>query len=253
MRGILALASRTGLRVVEDAAQAILVERDGRPAAAAGQLGCLSFHGTKNVSCGEGGALVINDPSLIERAEIVHEKGTDRSQYLRGEVDKYSWRDIGSSFLPSEITAAILLSALESAEATNRRRMSAWRDYSKGLAPLEERGLLRRQQLPSGCSANGHMFFVTLRDEAARQSLRAHLAESGIVAATHYVPLHSSPAGRKLGRAAGNLPGTEELSSRLLRLPMWAGVDTGRVIAAIGRWADGNRSHSAGASGARLR
>lgn len=231
------LARARGVKLVEDAAQALLSSRDGRNAGTAGDLGCLSFHSTKNVTCGEGGALLVNDPALAARAEVIHEKGTDRSRFLRGEVDKYSWRDVGSSFVPSEVTAAFLLAQLERADAIGRERHRIWDAYHRGLARLEAEGLLRRQAVPAGCEGNAHIFFLLARTPEERTALLAHLRDRGIAATFHYVPLHSAPAGLRLGRSSGGLPVTESLADRLVRLPIWAGLDPAPVIDAVLSWA----------------
>lgn len=230
------LGRARGVRVVEDAAQALLSARDGRNAGTAGDLGCLSFHSTKNVTCGEGGALLVNDPSLAARAEVIHEKGTDRSRFLRGEVDKYSWRDVGSSFVPSEVTAAFLLAQLGRAEAIGRERHRIWDTYHRELAPLEAEGLVRRQSVPAGCTGNAHIYFLTTRSAEERTALLAHLRARGIAATFHYVPLHSSPAGLRHGRCAGALQVTESLADRLVRLPIWSGLDPAPVIDAVRSW-----------------
>jgi dTDP-4-amino-4,6-dideoxygalactose transaminase len=232
MEPIMALARDAGLLVIEDAAQALLSTWRGRPLGSIGALGALSFHETKNVTAGEGGALLINDPRLVERAEVVREKGTDRSRFFRGEVDKYTWVDVGSSYLPSELTAAFLFAQLEHAEEISALRAAVWRAYDRALEPLERAGLLRRQRE----QGNAHIYFVLLPSLAARTRLIADLDLRGVSAAFHYVPLHSSPAGLRYGRAAGPLPVTDDISARLLRLPLWADMteqDVAFVVAAI--------------------
>lgn len=221
MDAITAIAAKHGLAVVEDAAQGIEAAHKGRPLGSMGALGALSFHETKNVISGEGGALAVNDPGLVKRAEILWEKGTDRASFNRGEVDKYTWRDVGSSFLPSELTAAFLLAQLEEAEAITARRLALWRRYHGALAEAEARGWLRRPTVPPECRANGHIYYILLDDGATRDALLAHLKGRGIGAVFHYVPLHSSPAGRRYGRVAGSLANTDALAARLLRLPLW--------------------------------
>jgi dTDP-4-amino-4,6-dideoxygalactose transaminase len=237
MDAIMALARERGLLVVEDAAQAILAEYRGRKLGAIGHLGCLSFHETKNVISGEGGALLVNDEKLVARAEIIREKGTNRAQFFRGEVDKYSWVDIGSSYLPSEVVGAFLWAQLEQARAINARRMDLCAAYRKGLEPLARSGALALPQPePAGVTGNGHMFFVLPQDLAARTRLIAHLKARGIHSVFHYVPLHSSPAGRKFGRVAGPMTVTDDVSSRLLRLPLYFELDEGdvrHIVAAI--------------------
>ena len=226
MDTILRIAARHGLLVVEDAAQAVLSEYKGRQAGAIGQLGCLSFHETKNVISGEGGALLINDPALIERAEVIREKGTNRSKFFRGEVDKYTWVDIGSSFLPSELIGAFLWAQLQRAGdiIAKRRRLCAV--YREALQPLADENLLDLPQPePEGTTGNGHMFYLLTRNASARSALLAHLKAMGVYAVFHYVPLHASPAGRRFGRAHGALPVTEDLADRLVRLPLYFDLD----------------------------
>lgn len=220
MDAIMAIAARHGLHVIEDAAQAHHAAFRGRPLGSFGALAALSFHETKNLIAGEGGALLVNDPALAERAEIIWEKGTNRAQFQRGLVAKYTWVDLGSSFLPSELTAAFLLAQLEAGEALTARRLAAWHRYHALLAPLEARGLLRRPQVPQDCAHNGHIYFVLARSGAERERLAAALAEAGVSAVMHYVPLHSAPAGLRFGRTPAPLPVTEDLAARLLRLPL---------------------------------
>lgn len=220
-----AIAQRHGLRIVEDAAQAIMATYKGRAPGAIGDLGAFSFHETKNLISGEGGSLLVNDPELVLRAEIMREKGTDRGKFFRGEVDKYTWQDVGSSFLPNEITAAFLWAQLEEAQRITRERLSVWGRYHEMLAPLEQEGLLRRPIVPADCQHNGHMYYVLLSPEHDRQIVLDHLKANGIHAVFHYIPLHSSPAGLRFGRAHGELPLTVSLSRRLIRLPMWIGLN----------------------------
>ncbi|MBI3044396.1 MAG: dTDP-4-amino-4,6-dideoxygalactose transaminase [Betaproteobacteria bacterium] len=222
MDALMALARDRELVVVEDAAQGLLAQYKGRRLGAIGHLGCLSFHETKNVISGEGGALLVNDARLAERAEIIREKGTNRAQFFRGEVDKYTWVDIGSSYLPSELVGAFLWAQLEHAGAINDRRMKLCAAYRKGLAALARHGALALPQPePAGVTGNGHLFYVLLKDAATRARLIAHLKTRGIHSVFHYVPLHSSPAGRRYGRGAGPLPVTEDVAGRLLRLPLY--------------------------------
>ncbi|MGV3629344.1 MAG: dTDP-4-amino-4,6-dideoxygalactose transaminase [Betaproteobacteria bacterium] len=223
---IMDIAHRHRLLVVEDAAQAVLSEHKGRRPGAIGHLGCLSFHETKNVISGEGGALLVNDAALVERAEIIREKGTNRSKFFRGEVDKYTWVDIGSSFLPSELIGAFLWAQLERAETIIARRRQLCAVYREALQDLADDGLLTLPQVePEGVSGNGHMFYLFTRTAAERGSLLAHLKAAGVHAVFHYVPLHASPAGRKFGRTAGALPVTENLADRLVRLPLFYNLD----------------------------
>jgi dTDP-4-amino-4,6-dideoxygalactose transaminase len=222
MDEIMAIAETHDLMVIEDAAQALLADYRGRRPGAIGHLGCLSFHETKNVISGEGGALLVNDPRLVERAEVIREKGTNRSQFFRGEVDKYTWVDIGSSYLPSELVGAFLHAQLEGADKINAKRLRLCAAYRDGLADLERAGLLALPRPdPEGTAGNGHLFYILLKDAGTRAALIAHLKAHGIHAVFHYVPLHSSPAGRKFGRAAGAMSVTDDISARLLRLPLY--------------------------------
>lgn len=238
MDAIMEIAARHRLLVMEDAAQAAGASFRGRPLGTFGALAALSFHETKNLISGEGGALVVNDPSLAERAEIIWEKGTNRAQFQRGEVARYTWVDVGSSFLPSEVTAAFLFAQLEAAESITARRLEAWNRYHAALAPLEAAGLLRRPRVPQECGHNGHIYFVLTRDAAAREAALPALAALGVNAVMHYVPLHSAPAGRRFGRTPAPLPVTEDLSARLIRLPLHPRLtaeDQARVVEALGR------------------
>jgi dTDP-4-amino-4,6-dideoxygalactose transaminase len=225
MDTIMGIASRHDLLVIEDAAQGIMAAYKGRPLGSIGHLGALSFHETKNIMAGEGGAILINDPRLGERGEIVREKGTNRSRFFRGQVDKYTWVDIGSSFLPSELIAAFLYAQMEEAERINERRLAIWHTYHQALAMLEAKGLLRRPVIPGHCRHNAHMYYILLSDLTCRTQLIAHLKEQGILAVFHYVPLHDSPAGTKYGHTVGDMKVTQDTSMRLLRLPMWLGLE----------------------------
>lgn len=224
MEAIMGLADEHGIAVVEDAAHALPASLEGRPLGSIGQLSTFSFHETKNVQCGEGGALVVNDEALVARAEVLQEKGTDRARFFRGEVDKYTWRDLGSSYLLSEVAAAFLWAQLERLEEITDRRLEIWHRYHQALAPLEESGLLRRPIVPPGCEHSGHLYYVLLPQATMRQRLIEALDEEGVSAVFHYVPLHASPAGRRLGRASGELGVTVDASERLLRLPLWSGL-----------------------------
>jgi dTDP-4-amino-4,6-dideoxygalactose transaminase len=240
MDAIMALAARHGLLVVEDAAQAHLSHYRGRALGTIGHFGCLSFHETKNVISGEGGALIVNDARFQVRAEVIREKGTDRSRFFRGEVDKYTWQDIGSSYSPSEIISAFMLAQMEHAEAICQRRRAIYDRYRAGLAPLAAAG---RLEIPRAAAAevNGHIMYVLLADVAVRTRLIDHLRERGINAVFHYVPLHSAPAGRRFGRAAGDLPVTSSVSERLLRLPLFfelGDADVDRICATIAEFFD---------------
>ncbi len=221
MDAIMSLAQRHNLPVIEDAAQGVGGFVAGRALGSIGQLGAFSFHETKNLACGEGGALCVNDPALVERAEILREKGTNRSRFLRGEVDRYSWVDVGSSYLPSELACAFLLAQLEGMDAINQRRAELDRLYRLRLVGLEDRGLARLPHVPENGSPNHHTFHLILNDPATRDGLMDHLRARGIAAAFHFVPLHTSPMGMRLGYRAGDLPVTEDLSQRLLRLPFY--------------------------------
>jgi dTDP-4-amino-4,6-dideoxygalactose transaminase len=221
MDRILKIAAKHNLLVVEDAAQGVNSFYNQRALGSIGDLGAYSFHHTKNFICGEGGALCVNSPELAERAEIIREKGTNRSKFIRGEVDKYTWVDIGSSALPSEILCAFLLAQLEMMEAITARRRQIYEFYFNGLKPLEERGLLIRPSIPPGCVSNYHLFHILLPNASLRNELLAYLSRNGIQSAFHYVPLHSSPMGQRLGYKEGDLPITEELSARSLRLPFF--------------------------------
>lgn len=236
MDSIMEIARRHELAVVEDAAQAVGATYRGRALGSIGTLGTYSFHETKNIIAGEGGALLVNDGALAARAEIIREKGTDRSRFFRGEVDKYTWQEVGSSFLPSEILAAFLWAQLEEAEAINNKRRRLWESYHAGLAELEGEGILRRPIVPSGCVHNGHIYYVLLTDARQRQHVLDALAKDGIQATYHYVPLHSSPGGKRYGRAQGDLPITDRSWERLVRLPLSPGLsnsEQSRIIAAM--------------------
>ena len=221
MDEILDIARPHRLWVVEDVAQALLSTYKGRKLGTLGHLGCLSFHETKNIISGEGGTLLVNDETFIERAEIIREKGTDRNKFFRGEVDKYTWVDIGSSYLPSELTGAFLYAQLEQAEQIVRVRSRITGRYVELLRPLEEKGILRLPFIGSECSGNGHLFYVVTNSLEERDRLIDHLKEHGIHAVFHYVPLHSSPAGRKYGRVSGEMGITDDVSAKLLRLPVY--------------------------------
>ncbi|MDP7702399.1 dTDP-4-amino-4,6-dideoxygalactose transaminase [Mycobacterium sp. TY815] len=218
---IMDIADRHGLLVVEDAAQGVHARYKNRYLGTIGHFGCYSFHETKNLSCGEGGALVINDPAMEQRAEILREKGTNRSQFLRGQSDKYTWVDVGSSYLPSDMLAAFLLGQIENMEKITRRRGEIFDRYAAMLAPLVQRGLIRIPAVPEACTPNYHMFYLLTANIDERTALIAHLRARGILAVFHYVPLHSSPFAQTLDLISKDLPVTEELSARLLRLPMY--------------------------------
>lgn len=221
METILDLAKKYNLRVVEDAAQGVMASYKGKPLGAIGDFGCYSFHETKNYSMGEGGAILIQDDQLIEKAEIIREKGTNRSQFWRGQVDKYTWVDIGSSFLPSELNAAYLYPQLLSADMINENRLASWNLYHEQLQTLEKLGELELPVIPAECSHNAHMFYIKTQGLEERTKLIRFLKEKGIESVFHYVPLHSSPAGLKFGKFQGEDRFTTSISERMLRLPMY--------------------------------
>ena len=224
MDTIMALAKKYGLLVVEDAAQGVMSTYKGKYLGTIGDFGCYSFHETKNYSMGEGGALIINDPKFIERAEILREKGTDRSKFLRGQVDKYTWIDYGSSFLPSELNAAYLYGQLEEAEEINNNRLDSWNAYYDGLKSLKEAGKIELPVIPDDCTHNAHMFYVKCRDLVERTAFISFMKENGVGCVFHYVPLHSAPAGLKFGEFVGKDEYTTKESERLVRLPMYYGL-----------------------------
>ncbi len=227
------IASEHGLSVIEDAAQGIGASYQGRHLGSIGQLGCLSFHGTKNIGCGEGGALLVNDPALSERAEVLRHNGTNRAQFFRGEVDRYTWVEVGSSYLPSEITAAFLWAQLEAADQITRERLALWNAYHERLTDAESAGWLLRPHVPIDCKHNAHIYYLILPDRTQRDRLIDRLAENEITATFHYSPLHLSPAGPRFGKVSGELTVTERTSSCLLRLPLWTDMtlaDIERVV-----------------------
>ncbi len=237
MDTVMAIARRDGLKVVEDAAQGVMSTYKGRALGSIGDLGAYSFHETKNVISGEGGALLVNDPELALRAEIIREKGTDRSRFFRGEVDKYTWQEVGSSFLPGELIAAFLWAQLVEAERITNDRLASWARYHELLDPLEAKGILRRPVIPEGCQHNAHMYYVLLAPGIDRQRVLNELKRNGIYSVFHYVPLHSSPAGQRYGRVHGALETTARQSERLIRLPLWVGISEEqqrRVIQRLG-------------------
>jgi dTDP-4-amino-4,6-dideoxygalactose transaminase len=229
MDAIMAIASRHNIPVVEDAAQALLSTYRGRPLGGIGRFGCISFHTSKNILCGEGGALLIQEEADVLQSEIIREKGTNRSQFIRGDVQKYTWIALGSSYLLGELPAAYLLAQLENASAVCARRVAVCAAYRRGLAKLEEAGLL---QLPLGTSqgtGNGHIFYALTRDHDTRDRLLSYLKDRNIVTMFHYVPLHSSPAGLRYGRAVGSMAVTDSISSRIVRLPLFATISDEQV------------------------
>ena len=242
MDEIMAIADRHGLLVLEDAAQGIAARYDGRPLGSIAHLGAVSFHETKNVISGEGGALLINDERFVERAHILREKGTNRTKFLQGRVDKYTWVDVGSSYLPSELNAAFLLAQLEQVDAIQEARHRIWSRYHRELAALEHDGLLVRPTVPQICSANAHIYYVLMPSVEKRGELLRRTKAAGIGTVFHYVPLHDAPAGRRYARQNGALPVTEDLSARLVRLPLWVGLSdeaVDSVTAMVGAVAGG--------------
>jgi dTDP-4-amino-4,6-dideoxygalactose transaminase len=237
MDSIMAIARRHGLKVVEDAAQGVMSSYKGRALGSIGDLGAYSFHETKNVISGEGGALLVNDPELASRAEIIREKGTDRSRFFRGEVDKYTWQAVGSSFLPGELIAAFLWAQLEEAERITNDRLASWARYHELLEPLEAKCVLRRPVIPEGCQHNAHMYYVLLAPGIDRQRVLDELKRNGIYSVFHYVPLHSSPAGLRYGRVHGSLEVTARQSERLIRLPLWVGLSLENQERVVGQLA----------------
>lgn len=230
---IMDIAKRHNLAVVEDAAQGVMAEYKGRALGSIGNFGCYSFHETKNYSMGEGGALLINNSEDIENAEIIREKGTDRSRFLRGQVDKYTWVNYGSSYLPSDMNAAFLLGQLEQADKINQDRLSSWQRYYDGLSDLQNEGKISLPVIPEGCKHNAHMFYIKAENLEQRTKLISFLKENGVGSVFHYVPLHSAPAGERFGRFCGEDRYTTKESDRLVRLPMYYGLtkdDTDYVI-----------------------
>jgi dTDP-4-amino-4,6-dideoxygalactose transaminase len=238
MDTIMAIANKHNLAVVEDAAQGVMASYKDRPLGSIGNMGTFSFHETKNIISGEGGALLVNDPKLVSQAEIIREKGTDRSRFFRGAVDKYTWQSIGSSFLPGELIAAFLWAQLEDAKNITEKRLSIWNEYHQMLAPLEEKGVLRRPIIPDDCQQNGHLYYILLNPKMDRQKVLADFKDAQIMAPFHYIPLHSSPAGMQLGRAHGSMEVTDAVSEQLLRLPLWYSIskeEQERVVAVLAK------------------
>lgn len=236
MDTIMDIAKRHSLVVVEDAAQGVNAFYKGRALGSIGDYGCFSFHETKNYSMGEGGAILINRPEQIEDAEIIREKGTDRSRFFRGQVDKYTWVNIGSSFLPSDINAAYLMAQLEMADEINENRLQSWARYNEGLQDLAQEGVIELPYIPEECAHNAHMFYIKTKDMEERKALISYLKERDIAAVFHYVPLHSAPAGLRFGRFHGEDRYTTKESERLLRLPMYYNLsesDQQKVIDAV--------------------
>ena len=224
MDTIIDIAKRHKLMVVEDAAQGILSNYKGRALGSIGDLGAFSFHETKNIISGEGGALLVNNPELVQRAEVIRQKGTDRNRFIRNEVDKYTWQDYGSSFLPGELIAAYLLAQFEEADNITQKRLESWKYYHQILRLLESKKVIRRPIVPDTCQHNGHLYYVLLSYEIDRKILINEFKHNGILSIFHYVPLHSSPAGKKYGRVYGSLKVTNRQHKRLIRLPLWFGI-----------------------------
>ena len=224
MDTIIDIAKRHKLMVVEDAAQGILSNYKGRALGSIGDLGAFSFHETKNIISGEGGALLVNNPELVQRAEVIRQKGTDRNRFIRNEVDKYTWQDYGSSFLPGELIAAYLLAQFEEADNITQKRLESWKYYHQILQLLESKKVIRRPIVPDTCQHNGHLYYVLLSYEIDRKILINEFKHNGILSIFHYVPLHSSPAGKKYGRVYDSLKVTNRQYKRLIRLPLWFGI-----------------------------
>lgn len=238
MDAIMEIAQRHDLCVVEDAAQGVMSSYKGKALGSIGDLGTLSFHETKNVISGEGGALLVNRPALAERAEIIREKGTDRSRFFRGQVDKYTWQEVGSSFLPGELIAAFLWAQMEEAQAITDARLASWDVYHAALESLETSGILRRPIVPADCSHNAHMYYALLAPEIDRDAVLSALRNADIGSVFHYVPLHSSPAGLRYARPHGSMEMTDRQSARLIRLPLWVGLEDShqqRVLEELGK------------------
>lgn len=246
MDAIMKMAIENNIFVIEDAAQCIEAKYKESYLGTIGDLGCLSFHETKNITCGEGGALLINNKKFIERAEIIREKGTNRSKFYRGEIDKYTWVDIGSSYLLSDILAAFLFAQLEKIDDITENRVSAWNYYYQNLEELEKKGFLRRPFVKNIKDHNGHIFYILLENETDRDALMSYLKNNNILSVFHYVPLHLSPIGKKLGYKKGQLPITEKLSALLLRLPLFYGIkkdEQDKVMHYIYQYAKKNKSY----------
>ena len=229
MDSIMEIAKKHHLTVIEDAAQGVMSQYKGQPLGTIGDYGCYSFHETKNYSMGEGGALLIKNPDNIEKAEIIREKGTDRSKFFRGQVDKYTWVDYGSSYLPSDLNAAYLWAQLELADEINENRLASWKQYYESLKDLKEKEMLELPVIPSGCVHNAHMFYIKARDLSERTALIEYLKKNGVLSVFHYIPLHTAPAGKKYGRFHGEDRYTTKESERLLRLPMYYGLTESEI------------------------
>ena len=225
MDTIMDIAQRHGLLVIEDAAQGVMSTYKGRALGSIGHMGCYSFHETKNIICGEGGALLVNDEQFVTRAEIIREKGTNRGQFFRGKVDKYTWCDVGSSYLPGELIAAFLWAQMEEAQSITENRIEIWNYYHRGFDKFEKLGCLKQPVIPEGCEHNAHMYYLLLAEGIDRNALLNNLKKKGVNTVFHYVPLHSSSAGQHYGRVSGELKNTNELSERIIRIPLWVGLE----------------------------
>ena len=239
MDAVMGIARRHGLLVIEDDAQGMGSTYKGRQLGSIGHMATVSFHETKNIISGEGGALLVNEPRYTDRAEIIREKGTNRGQFFRGQVDKYTWVEIGSSYLPSDLVAAFLWAQMEEADAIMQRRLDIWNSYHRGLSSAEERGMVRRPVIPPECQHNGHMYYLLMPNLEQRTAFIESMKARDIHTVFHYVPLHDSPMGQKYGRTSGDLSATRDLSERLVRLPLWLGIESEmegiieQVIAAV--------------------
>ena len=233
MDSIMSIAKKHNLFVIEDAAQGIMSSYKGKPLGSIGDFGCLSFHETKNIISGEGGALLINNKNFIERAEIIREKGTDRKQFVRGEVDKYSWRDIGSSFLPGETVAAFLFAQLEEASNITSQRLAIWHQFHEFFISQDFSEFFSFPIVPETCSINGHLYYLLLKSNAERENFIKYMRDNKIHCIFHYIPLHNSEAGKRFGRNGSDMKITEDLSSRIVRLPLWIGLNPEKITKVI--------------------
>jgi dTDP-4-amino-4,6-dideoxygalactose transaminase len=233
---IMGIAKKYNLFVVEDAAQGIMSQYKGQPLGSIGDLGCLSFHETKNIISGEGGALLINNISFIERAEIIRAKGTNRAQFFRGEVDKYSWQDIGSSFLPGETVAAFLFAQLQDADHITEKRLKIWNQFNEFFSGNQGINFFSIPVTPENCKGNGHIYYLVMDDKAAREHFINYMKKQNIHCIFHYIPLHNSDAGKKYGRISGAMKVTEDMASRIVRLPLWIGVSVEEITEAVSSW-----------------
>ena len=236
MDAIMEIADKHQLFVVEDAAQGIMSKYKGRSLGSIGDLGCLSFHETKNIISGEGGALLINNKIFTKRAEMIREKGTDRTQFFRGEVDKYSWQDIGSSFLPGETMAAFLFAQLEEAQSITNKRLKIWHEFNEFFSLVNSEKQFSIPVIPNQCETNGHLYYLLMNNKAERENFIAYMKSESVNCIFHYIPLHDSFAGKKYGRVATSMHVTESLSSRIVRLPLWVGLDTSHVTKSFSNW-----------------